>query len=130
MGLETHLKPSRQVVRDFFETFAPGCKCLNQADLGIDLDAGLGALDLDAEAAFVSRDLGDDEEVFMKIPPGFESRYGKGKVLRHRGEFARFLSYQNLSLHDGGPLTLGGSRAPSCCGEPDTGRNQARSPPF
>ena len=63
--------------RDFFETFAPACNHYS-------IRPGWGALDLDAEAAFVSSKLGDDEEVFMKIPPGIESHYGKGKVLRLR----------------------------------------------
>ena len=45
---------------------------------------GWHALDLDAKAAFVPSVLGDDEVVYMKIPPGFKDHYGKGKVLRFR----------------------------------------------
>ena len=45
---------------------------------------GWHALDLDAKAAFVSSVLGDDEMVYMKIPPGFTDHYGECKVLRLR----------------------------------------------
>jgi hypothetical protein len=71
--------------RDFFETFAPACNHVSiRLILALTSMPGWGALDLDAEAAFVSSKLGDNEEVYMKIPPGFESHYGKGKVLRLR----------------------------------------------
>ena len=67
--------------RDFFDTFAPAC---NQTSirliLGFTSMPGWGALDLDAEAAFVSSELGEDEKVFMKIPPGFEAHFGDNKV--------------------------------------------------
>ena len=61
---------------------------------------GWPALDLDAEDAFVSNVLGDDEVVNMKIPPGYTDHYGKGNVLRLRrtlyGLCQRPLSYYKL----------------------------------
>ena len=71
--------------RDFYETFSPTCNHVSiRLILALTAMPGWQALDLDAEAAFVSSVLGDDEVVYMKIPPGFTDHYGKGKVLRLR----------------------------------------------
>jgi len=71
--------------RDFFETFAPACNQVSvRLILALTSMPGWEALDLDAEAAFVSSMLGEGEEVWMKVPPGFEEHYGKNKVLRLR----------------------------------------------
>ena len=60
---------------------------------------GWGALNLDAEAAFVSSELGKDKKVYMKIPPGFEQHYGLNKVLLlHRGLFGLCQSPLNYYL--------------------------------
>jgi hypothetical protein len=75
----------QQKGRDFFDTFSPTCNHVSiRLILALTSMPGWGALDLDAEAAFVSSNLGEDEEVYMKIPPGFEDHYGKNNVLRLR----------------------------------------------
>ena len=69
--------------RDFFETFAPACNHVSiRLMFALTSMPVWDVLDLDAKASFVSSKLGKAEEVFMKIPTGFESNYGKGKVLR------------------------------------------------
>ena len=44
--------------------------------------------------------LGDDEVVYMKIPPGFTDHYGKGKVLRLRRSLYGLCQSLSLSLSE------------------------------
>ena len=53
---------------------------------------GWSAIDLDAEAAFISSLLGEDELVYMVIPPGFKDHFGENKVLRLRSMYGLFWS--------------------------------------
>ena len=62
---------------------------------------GWKALDLDAESAFVSSELPKDEEVYMKLPAGYEEHLGgKTKILKLRrslyGLHQSPLNYYNL----------------------------------
>jgi hypothetical protein len=87
--------------RDFFESFSPTCNHVSiRLILALTAMPGWHALDLDAESAFVSNTLPDDEKVYMKPPPGYEIKYGKGKVLRLRkslyGLCQAALSYYSL----------------------------------
>ena len=45
---------------------------------------GWSEMDLDAGAAFISSLLGEDELVYMVIPPGFKNHFGENKVKRLR----------------------------------------------
>ena len=46
-------------------------------------------MDLDA---FISSLLGEDELVYMVIPPGFKDHFGENKVLRLRSMYGLFWS--------------------------------------
>jgi hypothetical protein len=71
--------------RDFFETFSPTCNQVSvRLILALTAMPGWSAMDLDAEAAFISSLLGEDEHVYMMIPPGFKDHFGENKVLRLR----------------------------------------------
>ncbi|XP_074352301.1 uncharacterized protein LOC141691461 [Apium graveolens] len=66
---------------DYNETFAPIVK-LNTVRVLLSIAANLDwpLQQLDVKNAFFNKYL--EEEIFMKIPPGFEKRYGTGNVCR------------------------------------------------
>ena len=88
--------------RDFFESFSPTCNHVSiRLILALTAMPGWKALDLDAESAFVSSELPKDEEVYMKLPAGYEEHLGgKTKILKLRrslyGLHQSPLNYYNL----------------------------------